>query len=247
MTSPVPNQLFSLLAVFAHPDDETFRCGGTLALLARRGVRVWVLCATRGEAGVADMDPQQAGQIRQAELQCACRALGIQPPRFLSYQDGTLSQVDDAEAVAQIAAVARELRPHVLLTWPPDGLSGHPDHICVSRWTAQAFQQATGWEAESPAALYHLAVPQSVAQALGLAQLHAVPDDQITLAVDVTVVWEQKMAAICCHRTQAGSTPILRASEERQRLFLGKEHFRRAQARIKHDMFEQTLLSIRGQ
>ena len=114
-----------VLAVFAHPDDETFRCGGTLALLARRGAQVWVLCATRGEAGVANVDPQQAGQIRQAELQCACRALGIQPPRFLRYQDGTLSQIEDAGAVAQIAAVVRELQPQVVITWPPDGLSGH--------------------------------------------------------------------------------------------------------------------------
>ena len=187
------------------------------------------------------MEPQQAGQIRQAELQCACRALGIQPPRFLNYQDGTLSQVDDAGAVAQIAALVRELRPHVLLTWPPDGLSGHPDHICVSRWTAQVFQQAAEREADAPAALYHLAVPQSVAQTLGLAQLHAVPDDQITLAVDVTTVWEQKMAAIHCHCTQASSTPILRAPEERQRLFLGKEHFRRVRARVEHDVFEQSL------
>jgi len=246
MTAPVPNHLPAVLAVFAHPDDETFRCGGALALLARRGAQVWVLCATRGEAGIADVEPQQAGQIRQAELQCACRALGIQPPRFLNYQDGTLSQVDDAGAVAQIAAVVRELHPHVLLTWPPDGLSGHPDHICVSRWTAQVFQQAAEWEAEAPAALYHLAVPQSVAQALGLAHLHALPDDQITLAVDVTPVWEQKLAAIHCHRTQASSTPILRAPEERQRLFLGKEHFRRAQARMEPDLFLQTLSLLEG-
>ena len=236
----------SVLAVFAHPDDETFRCGGTLALLAQRGAQVWVLCATRGEAGVAGMQPQQAGQIRQAELQCACRALGIQPPRFLSYQDGTLSQVDDAGAVSQIAAMVSELHPDVLITWPADGLSGHADHISVSRWTGQVFQQAAGWEAGAPAALYHLAVPQSVAQSLGLAHLHALPDDQITLTVDVTVVWEQKLAAIRCHRTQAGSTPVLRASEEKQRLFLGKEHFRRSQARTEHDTFELTISRSEG-
>lgn len=235
-----------LLAVFAHPDDETFRCGGTLALLARRGVQVALLCATRGEAGVAGMDAQQAGQIRQAELECACRALGIGSPRFLGYRDGALSQVDDAEAVAQIAAVARELRPQVLLTWPPDGLSGHADHIGVSRWTARVFQEAAAWGAEAPLALYHLAVPQSAAQALGLVHLHALPDEQVTLAVDVSAAWEQRLAAIRCHGTQASGTPILRASEEKQRLFLGTEHFRRAQARMEHDMFRQTLLPLKG-
>jgi LmbE family N-acetylglucosaminyl deacetylase len=108
------------------------------------------------------------------------------------------------------------------------------------------FQQAAEWKADAPAALYHLAVPQSVAQALGLAHLHALPDDQITLAVDVTAVWEQKMAAIHCHRTQAGSTPILRAPAERQRLFLGTEHFRRVQAREEHDVFESTLSGSEG-
>jgi LmbE family N-acetylglucosaminyl deacetylase len=76
-----------LLAVFAHPDDESFRPGGTLARLARLGVRVWVLCATRGEAGVPGLDPAQTGRMREAELQCACLALGIEPPRFLDYQD----------------------------------------------------------------------------------------------------------------------------------------------------------------
>lgn len=235
MTGPVPNHPFSLLAVFAHPDDETFRCGGTLALLARRGVQVWVLCATRGEAGVANVDPQQAGQIRQAELQCACRALGVQPPRFLNYQDGTLSQIDDARAVAQIAAVVRELRPHVLLTWPPDGLSGHADHICVSRWAALAFAQAGGMGADAPVALYYLVMPRSVQQRLGLTHISAVPDEAVTLTVDVMTVWEQKMSAIRCHRTQLSVMPIMSAPIERQEAFLGREFFQRVTARADSD------------
>ena len=82
----MPSEPPALLAVFAHPDDETFRCGGTLALLTRCGVRVQVLCATHGEAGVPGLDPQQAGLVRQAELECACRALGITPPLFLDHR-----------------------------------------------------------------------------------------------------------------------------------------------------------------
>jgi len=210
-----------LLAIFAHPDDETYRAGGTLALLAGRGVRVWVLCATRGEAGVPGLSPEQAGQVRERELRCACRALGIEPPRFLDYQDGTLAQVDEDQAVKRVVRVVRKLRPQVLLTWPPDGVSGHPDHVAVSRWTGEAFRRVAG-----PLSLYHIVVPRSLAQSLGMTHLHTVPDEAVTLAVDVSAVWEAKVAAIRCHRTQMGGSPILSASEERRRLFLGTEHFR---------------------
>ena len=223
-----------LLAVFAHPDDETYRAGGTLALLARRGARVWVLCATRGEAGIPGMAPEQTGRVRQAELECACRALGIEPPRFLDYQDGTLTQVDEEQAIEQVVRAVRELRPQVLLTWPPDGISGHPDHVAVSRWTGEAFRRTDG-----PLALYHLVVPRSLAQALEMTHLHTVPDEAVTLAVDVSAMWEAKLAAIHCHRSQTDSSPILSASEERRRLFLGTEHFRLAAARQGGSFFEK--------
>lgn len=224
-----------LLAVFAHPDDETFRCGGTLALLALRGVRVHALCATRGEAGIPEMAPEQAGGIRQNELGCACRALGIQPPRFLDYRDGTLAQVDEDEAIEQVERAVRELRPQVLLTWPPDGLSGHPDHMAVSRWTSLAFEQAGSLGSDAPLALYYLAVPRSVAEAMGFSSLHSVADEEVSLTVDVGPVWEQKLAAIGCHASQSASSPILAAPPERQRLFLGTEHFRRAAGRAGQD------------
>jgi N-acetyl-1-D-myo-inositol-2-amino-2-deoxy-alpha-D-glucopyranoside deacetylase len=146
-----------------------------------------------------------------------------------------LIDVNEEEAVGQVLGVIRTLRPQVLLTWPPDGLSGHPDHVAVSRWTTQAFHRAAGPGPNAPAALYHLAVPCSVAQALGLAQLHAVPDEDVTVAVDVTPVWAQEMAAIRCHRAQLDDPPILKAPAERQRLFLDREHFCRAEARQLRD------------
>jgi len=238
LIGPVDHSLSSVLAILAHPDDETFRCGGTLALLARRGVQAQVLCATRGQGGVPELEPEQAGHIRQAELECACRALGLQPPRFLDYQDGALAQLDQEEAVSRIASVVRELQPQVLLTWPADGLSGHPDHIAVSHWSSEALTRLADplrhrkGPARGPsphtAALYHIVVPHSLAQALGMNQLHTVPDESVTLTVDVSEVWEAKMAAIRCHRTQLKGTPILSAPEAKQRLFLGVEHFRLA-------------------
>lgn len=224
----------TLLAIFAHPDDEVFRCGGTLALLSRYGVRVQVLTATRGQAGSCGdpplCSPLELGAVREAELHCACAALGIPPPRLLDYQDGTLAHVDEGQAVAQVMEVVREMQPQALLTWPPHGLSGHLDHIAVSHWAAQAFACATAEAMPGPSALYHLAVPRSVADSLGL-RLQATPDEQVTITVDMTSVWTQKLAAIHCHRTQAGESPILRAPLERQRLFLGVEHFQCAMTR----------------
>lgn len=218
-----------LLAILAHPDDESFRCGGTMALLAQRGVRVHVLTATRGEAGSCGDPPlcnvDELPGVRERELRCACATLGIEPPSLLDYRDGTLADVDEEEAVAQVVAVIGKLLPQVLLTWPSDGLSRHPDHIAVSHWTSLAFRQAAALGPDAPAALYHLSVPRSVAKSLGLSHLHALPDEQVTLTVDVAPVWEQKLAAIRCHRTQAGTSRILAAPEHKQRLFLGAEHF----------------------
>jgi LmbE family N-acetylglucosaminyl deacetylase len=215
----------SLLAIFAHPDDEAFLCGGTLALLGRRGVRVQVLTVTRGQAGSCGdpplCTPAELPLVRERELRCACAALGIAPPILLDYADGALADTDEAAATAQLVTVIEQVRPAVLLTWPPDGLSGHPDHCAVSRWTARASALAT----QAPFALYHLAVPLSVAGALGLTGLHAVPDEQISLAVNVEAVWKHKLAAIGCHRTQLSESPILAAPPARQRLFLGTEHF----------------------
>jgi len=233
-----------LLAVFAHPDDESFRCGGTLALLARRGIQVHSLTATRGEAGSCGEPPvcraEELGVVREQELRCACAALGIAPPIFLDYFDGKLAEVNEKNAVTRIIKEIQKLRPQVLLTWPSDGLSGHPDHIAVSCWTKQAYEEIVK-NTEAPLALYHLAIPHSVANALSLAKLYSIPDEDISLTVDVAEVWEQKLAAIRCHRTQTGDSPILAAREEKQRLFLGKEYFTCALANEDYD-FLQSLI-----
>ena len=232
-----------VLAVFAHPDDEAFRCGGTLALLARQGVRVQILTATRGEGGSCGdpplCSPQDLPHVREEELRCACRALGIEPPRLLDYRDGTLSSVDPQEGKAHVLAAVRELRPQALITWPADGLSGHPDHVAVSEWTRLAFEAAHAMGVPASLALYYMAVPEAVAAAMGFSGLHAVPDEAVALAVDVHPVWAEKLRAIGCHRTQVGESPILRSPEERQRLFLGTEHFRRAVARAEYDVLER--------
>lgn len=229
-----------LLAVFAHPDDETFRCGGTLARLALWGVHVHVMTFTRGQAGSCGQPPvctrENLGVVRTAELQSSCQTLGLEPPVVLDYEDGALSEVGQEEGAAQVFALIQTVRPQVLLAWPLHGLSGHPDHVAVSQWTLTAYQQAVKAGIDGLAALYHLVVPDSIARELGMKQLHTLPDEDVTLTVDVECVWEKKMAAIACHRTQVGESPILLAAPEHQKRFLGKEHFHRAIGRQAGDL-----------
>jgi len=219
-----------LLAVFAHPDDETFRCGGTLALLARAGVRVHLLTVTHGEQGSCGEPPlcraEDLPAVRERELRCACKALGIEAPRVWNYPDGGLNAVKPEQLTGDIFEVVREVEPQVILSFGPDGLSGHPDHIAVGRCAAAAFDRAG-----AVAALYTIAVPHSLAAHLGLERVRSVPDESISLAVDVSAVWEAKWNAMHCHATQASSSPMLRASAERQRAFFGVEHFVRAACR----------------
>jgi LmbE family N-acetylglucosaminyl deacetylase len=226
MTGDTP----ALLAVLAHPDDETFRPGGTLALLAQRGIKVHVLTLTHGEAGSCGepplCTPDELPSVRERELRCACTALGIQPPRLLDYADGHLHEADTETMIAHILSVVNEVRPQILLSFGPDGLSGHPDHIAVGQWTNEAFRRA-----ERVAALYTVTVPQSLAQRLDMRQIHPVADEAIALILDVASVWETKLAAMRCHATQWSSSPMMSAPAERQHIFFGREYFVRAAKR----------------
>lgn len=165
-----------LLAIFAHPDDETFAAGGVMAMAARDGHPVWSICATNGdEGGIADeqgdhaMDPE----IRIRELRCACQALGINEPVFLGYRDsgmenwqpkeGAFVLADRHEIVGRLVDEMRRLRPAVIVTFDPSGGYGHPDHRRVSDVATAAFE-ATRTDADGPRSLYHSAIPRSYAE-----------------------------------------------------------------------------------
>jgi len=133
----------TLLAVFAHPDDESYLCGGTLARYAAAGARVVLLCATRGEAGeIAAPDLAAAHTlpaVREAELRAAAAALGVAAVHLLDYRDGALMDVPFLEGVERVAALIAAGQPTVVLTFGPEGVYGHPDHVAVHRWTKEAF------------------------------------------------------------------------------------------------------------
>jgi len=154
-----------LMAVFAHPDDESFGIGGTLARYAAEGTEVVVASATRGEAGIEGKQAAEAGRIREAELRAAAGLLGASEVHFLDYVDGTLPDVDPGEAKAKLVALLKRLRPQVLITFGPDGITGHPDHVVVSRWVTAAFDALTA--PDGPWKLYYVAPSLATQQACG--------------------------------------------------------------------------------
>ncbi len=185
----------TLLAVFAHPDDESFGIGGTLARYAAEGVRVVLACATMGEAGEVK-DPslgtkEQLAEIRERELRCACDVLGISELHLLRYRDSgmagspdnddprALVQANPAEVVGKIVRVIRQVRPQVVVTFEEGGGYGHPDHMAIHRHTVAAFQAAgdpsqypehlaEGLEPRAPQKLYFTVLPRRFFR--GLAQ-----------------------------------------------------------------------------
>ena len=219
-----------LLAIFAHPDDETFRPGGTLAILARQGVQVQVLTSTRGEAGSCGEPPlctvDELPCVRERELHCACAALGIHSMRLMDYLDGHLQEANRETLVKRILSVVDEVKPQVMLSFGPDGISGHPDHVIIGGCASEAFQRAA-----QVAALYTVAVPFSLAQRSGMRQLQPVPDEAIALTVDISSAWDAKQAAMRCHATQWVSSPMVTLPEENQKLFFGREYFVQAAIR----------------
>jgi N-acetyl-1-D-myo-inositol-2-amino-2-deoxy-alpha-D-glucopyranoside deacetylase len=173
-----------LLALFAHPDDEAFGTGGTLACYAATGTEVTLVCATRGEVGeIADPSyatPETLGQVREAELRCAAETVGVKEVIFLGYRDsgmaGTPENADPRafinapadQVVPQLVGIIRRVQPQVVVTFEPNGGYGHPDHIAIHRHTVSAFhaaadptlypEQGAAWRAQR---LFYTAIPRS--------------------------------------------------------------------------------------
>lgn len=142
LTTPADlRELGSILFVGAHPDDEIWAAGGIMAAAVRNGQRVSCLTATRGEKGVQDESrwPRaQIAQIRTKELEDSLRILGLGSHMWLKYIDGECETVELAEAAGKVRAAIERFRPDTILTFGPDGYTGHPDHRAVSRWVAEA-------------------------------------------------------------------------------------------------------------
>jgi LmbE family N-acetylglucosaminyl deacetylase len=133
----------ALTAVFAHPDDETFATGGTLAKYTEAGVRCSLYSATDGDAGRSSGIPvssrEELGRLRRAELQAACAALGVQALECGGHPDAALAAVDPEIVLREIVGLIRRERPQVVLTFGPEGApTGHLDHKAISRLATSA-------------------------------------------------------------------------------------------------------------
>ena len=193
--------LGSVLMVWAHPDDETYLVGGLSAALTDAGHRVVCVTATRGEAGG---DAADLAEIRTAELDVALAMLGVDEHRWLDYPDGGCAVVDDVTAAARIRAVVDEVRPDTVVTFGPDGFTGHPDHQAVSRWVDLAV-------ASSDVRLLHAVarehrVDPSLDEDFGVYELgrpRVVPDDELAVLLPLDgALLDRKVAALLAQESQ---------------------------------------------
>ena len=230
-----------LMVVTAHPDDEVLLAGGLLAACAAAGAPTAVLCLTQGESGtIADASlasPETLGAVRVRELQTACETLGVAWVRCLDCRDGWLEWDDIEKPRAAIAAAVSEVRPTAVITFGPEGLYWHPDHIVVHRLARELLAGAT-----IRLDVYESAWPDSAMVELTAAlrerglgddlwdidpEAFGTDEDEGLIEVDVSRFVGQKLRALRAHATQIGPAHAFTAIPDDLALeFLGVERFR---------------------
>lgn len=210
----------SVLAFFAHPDDET-SAGPLLARCAAEGHEVYLASITSGQKGFRphfNMPAgDQLGAVREDELRSAARALGINEPYLLGFEDqGISTQAVAEEVAARLRRIIEETKADVLLTWGPDGITGHPDHRMASNIAAVVFGQQ-GRLAHKPRKLYFVVFPES---------------RFVTAEIDCREYLAPALAAIRCHRTQWRPERMAEVHGMYARVFEGRVFLRLAMSRV---------------
>lgn len=248
-----------LLAIYAHPDDEILGAGGSLAMAAASGAFVAIVVATRGEAGEIQRPgtatPETLPHVREQEMRCSARALGVSELIFLDYRDSGMpgtpennhpdafANADASKVQEQLEAIIDGLQPDVIITFEPFGGYGHPDHKAINRHTLAALDTVNGPQGETPRLFYHL-LPRALfkemkrrVQARGGdtsgydemiedATEERWPDDQIHATIDVSPAIEEKWNAWHCHRTQFGpNSRFRRLPDDEMKELLSTEYF----------------------
>ncbi len=232
------HDLGTILGVWAHPDDETYLSAGLMAMARRAGRNVTCVTASRGEHGTDDPErwpPERLARVRDFEVAAAMAILGVTDHRCLDYEDGGLAAADEDEGVQRIATIIDEVAPDTILTFGPDGGTGHPDHITISRWTTSAHRvagrpdarllystNATSWVD----GFVELGVMDQVMMTSG--PLPSTPDAELALDVELDdEVRDQKLAALRAQATQ--TTPmVLAMGVEQYAAWTSREMFRDA-------------------
>lgn len=226
-----------VMGVWAHPDDEAHLSAGLMARMTDAGRSVTVLTLTRGEKGTsdpADFDQPHFAAHRERELRASLAEVGVHDVRVLGYRDGECDLVDAEAAISCIADVIASVGPDLLVTFGPDGITGHCDHRIVSAWVTEAWRQVGGTEL-----LYATMNDDFVARhavlhdRIGLFAERAVdgrasyPPDQIALACELSeVALDRKRRALARHASQTGAlAPLM--GEDTYRRWWRIEWFRR--------------------
>ena len=222
------NGALRLLAIFPHPDDETLGMGSTMARYAAEGVDTYLVCATRGERGWFDSEGTNPGlegvaRIRETELRCAAEALGIHEVCFLDTIDGDVDQADPGEIIGKLVTQIRRIKPQVVVTFGPDGIYGHPDHIALSQFAQAAlvcaadrdFVDANGQSPYRVSKLYYMVDSHETVKIAnesfggismavdGVTRHHIGWEDwQITTVMDNNEHMDKMREAMLCHRSQ---------------------------------------------
>ena len=197
-----------LLIVGAHPDDETFFAGGTIAKYASEGSHVSVICATRGERGATGnlCSIEELPQVREAEMREAMKILGVRDLHFLPYEDQKLADAPVEEMRRQLVELIRETRPQIVMTFDPNGANRHSDHMAISRFTSDALTAAEDerWyrEAGPPHRIERLVWQPPTVIFRYPPQTNLQTEPGIDFLIDTSRWSEEKAAAIRAHGTQ---------------------------------------------
>ena len=248
-----------LLAILAHPDDESLGFGGTLARYGAEGIETYLVTATRGEAGRfgaqgKGADPGEVGRVREAELRSAASVLGVREVSVLNYPDGGVDNVPAGTAIGALVSEIRRIRPDVIVSFGPEGAYGHPDHIAMSQFATAAavcagdsdYRASSELEPHRTAKLYYLAwrgdkwaAYQAALRKLTCKvdgverQATPWPDWAVTTEIDTSAFWPTVWEAVCCHRTQMSIYERLAELTDAQQTALwGTQEFYRAYSSV---------------
>ena len=227
-----------VLGVFAHPDDESVLAGGVLAAAAAAGADVTVVCATRGESGPiadgSDATPDTLAVVRETELRAACAELGVGIVECLGLPDGSLEDVPE-QLASEVARLLATLRPDAVITFGPEGLYWHQDHVAVHDAVATALEGASrrpgihqlvwphGWMRDLIAAMRGRGLAPSL-WGLDPESWGSDPDAN-TVALDVRAHLDAKLRAIGCHASQLPPDHLFRiVPRDLAETYLGYEH-----------------------
>lgn len=223
--------LGTVVSVWAHPDDESYLAAGIMAALCDAGRRVVSVTATLGEQGIPGLPPRAAARQRHRELAAALEVLGVQEWHVMGIPDGGCAAADDTTAVADLAGLLVAIAPDTVLTFGPEGMTGHPDHCTVSRWVGRACRQA----APQARLLHATMTPEQAAAGADIAarfdvmmdggQPPQTPRERLAVAVHLRgAPLQRKLTALRAHDSQTRAIAA-ELGDERYAAWVAEEVF----------------------